>query len=220
MLGPSPRFRLGVYVFEAAELLDFAGPCGVFSMAAQFNPWLEVTLIGSSLRPVRTRTGFTVLPACSLEDAGLLDAFLLPGGLGARRERLNESLHRFIAGLPERTLLATVCSGALILGQMGLLDGLAATSRREADPDDFSFSRTTPLDELARLAPRASLSTARIVDNGRIITAAGAAAGLDLGFHLLRRAGHSDAFVSEVARVMDYTLCYETYLEDLERTGA
>jgi transcriptional regulator GlxA family with amidase domain len=216
MLRFEPRFRLGVYVFEEAEVLDFAAPYGVFSVARRLNPGLEAVVLGESRDPVTARSGFTVVPARRLEEAGILDALLLPGGPGARREMLNPRLHRFIAALPPHTLLASVCSGALILGHMGFLDGLRATSRKEPDPGSFSFARTSLADVLSEVAPRARLSRARLVDCGRIITSGGAAAGLDMGLHLLRRAGHGDSFVSEVARVMDYTLGYEIYLEDVE----
>jgi len=216
MLRLEPRFRLGVYVFEEAEILDFAAPCGVFSVAGRMDPGLEVVVLAESGAPVVTRSGFKVVPALSLEDAGALDAFLLPGGPGARREMHNERLRGFISRLPPDTLLASVCSGALILGRMGLLDGLRATSRKEPDPGSFSFSRTSLVDVLSEVAPRARLSRARLVDCGRVITSGGAAAGLDMGLHLLRRAGHGDSFVSEVARVMDYTLGYEIYLGDVE----
>lgn len=210
------RFRLGVYVFEQAEVLDFAAPYGVFSVAASLDPGLEVFVLGESAGPVAARSGFTVLPARSLENAGALDALLLPGGPGSRREMHNERLRRFISHLPSRTLLASVCSGSLILGRMGFLDGLTATSRKEPDPGSFSFSRTSLVDQLSAVAPRARLSRARLVDCGRIITSGGAAAGLDMGLHLLRRAGQDDSFVSEVARIMDYTLGYEIYLGDVE----
>jgi transcriptional regulator GlxA family with amidase domain len=211
----SPSFRLGVYVFEEVELLDFAAPCGVLSLAAHFNPRLEVALLAEELSPVRVREGVTLLPSGSLEESGPIDGLLLPGGVGSRREMHNPRLHRFIRGLPDDTLIASVCSGALILGRMGLLDGRVATSRKEPDPGEFSFARASLLDELSRVAPDAHMSRARLVDNGRIITSGGAASGLELGFHLLRRAGHSEAFISEVARVMDYTLCHEMYMDDL-----
>jgi len=113
-----PRFRLGVYVFEQAEILDFAAPYGVFSVAGNLNPGLEVVALGESGDPVTARSGFKVVPARSLEDAGALDALLLPGGPGSRREMHNERLLHFISGLPAHTLLASVCSGALILGHM------------------------------------------------------------------------------------------------------
>lgn len=211
-----PRFRLGVYVFDQAGVLDFAAPYGVFSVARQLDPGLEVVVLGQSRDAVTAASGLTVLPAAGLQDARALDALLLPGGPGSRREMLNSRLHQFISRLPARTLLASVCSGALILGRMGLLDGLRATSSKEPGPEGFSFSRTSLSDLLSEVAPRARLSRARLVDCGRVITAGGAAAGLDLGFHLLRRAGHDDSFVSEVARLMDYTLGYEIYLEDVE----
>jgi transcriptional regulator GlxA family with amidase domain len=189
-----PGFRLGVYVFEQAEVLDFAAPYGVFSVAGQLDPGLEVLLLGESGDPVAARSGLTVVPARSLEDAGPLDAVLLPGGPGSRREMHNERLHRFISRLPPHTLLASVCSGALILGRMGFLDGLRATSSKEPSPGGLSFSRTSLADLLSEVAPRARLSRARLVDCGRVISAGGAAAGLDMGLHLLRRAGHDDSF--------------------------
>lgn len=212
-----PRFRLGVYVFEQAEVLDFAAPYGVFSVAGNLNPGLEVLVLAESDEPVTARSGFTVVPARSLENAGALDALLLPGGPGSRREMHNARLHRFISRLPSETILASVCSGALILGRMGFLNGLTATSRKEPDPGTFSFSRASLVDLLSEVAPGVRLSRARLVDCGRIITSGGMAAGLDMGLHLLRRAGHDDSFVSEVARVMDYTLGYEIYLGDVER---
>ena len=57
-------------------------------------------------------------------------AFLIPGGFGTRQETYNANLHDFIRGLPGTTLLTSVCTGSWIYGQMGLLDGLAATNAR------------------------------------------------------------------------------------------
>ncbi len=210
-------FRLGIYVFEQAEILDFAAPYGVFSVAGQMDPGLDIVLLGETGHPVATKPGFVVAPASSLESAGALNALLFPGGPGSRREMDNERLHGFVRSLPPQTLLASVCSGALILGRMGLLDGLTATTRKEPDPAALSFSRAAVADLLSEVAPHARVSGARIVDCGRVITAGGMAAGLDMGLHLLRRAGHGESFVSEVARVMDYTLGYEIYLGDVER---
>jgi hypothetical protein len=48
------------------------------------------------------------------------------------------------------------------------------------------------------------------------VTAGGIASGMEMGFHLLRRAGYDEIFISEVARVMEYTLAYETYRDDIE----
>jgi transcriptional regulator GlxA family with amidase domain len=58
-----------------------------------------------------------------------------------------------------------------------------------------------------------------VVDAGRIITAGGITSGMEMGFHLLRRAGHDESFISEVARVMEYSKAYELYRNDREETA-
>ena len=73
-----------------------------------------------------------------------------------------------------------------------------------------------PIDRLAELAPACRISRARVVDAGRIITAGGIASGMELGFHLLRRAGYTENLISEVARVMEYHDAYKLYKDDLE----
>jgi transcriptional regulator GlxA family with amidase domain len=99
---------------------------------------------------------------------------------------------------------------------MGLLDGLAATNRKEPDRQEASPPGKVPIDRLAELAPAARISRVRVVDAGRIITAGGITSGMEMGFHLLRRAGYPEDFVSEVARVMEYSKAYELYRHDVE----
>ena len=74
----------------------------------------------------------------------------------------------------------------------------------------------TPIDRLAEIAPACRVSRARVVDAGRIVTAGGIASGMEMGFHLLRRAGYDEAFVADVARVMEYQRAYELYRHDIE----
>ena len=99
---------------------------------------------------------------------------------------------------------------------MGLLDGLAATNRKEPDRLEKSSFGKVPIDRLAEIAPACRISRARVVDTGRIITAGGIASGMEMGFHLLRRAGYDETFLSEVARTMEYHQAYEIYRSDLE----
>lgn len=215
--GPKiPGFRLGIYVFKDAEILDYAAPHGVFSVARRFDPELEAFLIADSARPVQTQAGFTVLPNYSFSDRPAMDAFLIPGGFGTRQEIHNRRLHEFIGSLPETTLLTSVCTGSWIYGKMGLLDGLPATNRKEPDRVEASGAGMVPLDRLAKIAPACRISRARVVDAGRIITAGGIASGMEMGFHLLRRAGYAEEFISEVARVMEYHAAYAVYRDDLE----
>jgi len=209
-------FRLGIYVFKDAEVVDFAAPHGVFSVARRFDPELDAFLVADAMRPVQAQAGFTVQPNYSFLDQPAMDAFLIPGGFGTRQELYNRRLHGFIRQLPEETLLVSVCTGSWIYGAMGLLDGLAATNRKEPDRLEASAAGKVPIDRLADIAPRCKISRARVVDAGRVITGGGIASGMEVGFHLLRRAGYDEAFVSEVARVMEYSAAYELYRTDLE----
>jgi transcriptional regulator GlxA family with amidase domain len=209
-------FRLGIYVFKDAEIIDYAAPHGVFSVARRFDPELDAFLISDSMRPVQTQAGFTVMPNYSFADRPDMDAFLIPGGFGTRQETYNGRLHDYIISLPQKTLLTSVCTGSWIYGNMGLLDGIPATSRKEPDRIEASSSGMVPIDRLAQIAPACKISKARVVDSGRMITAGGIAAGMEMGFHLLRRAGYNESFIYEVARVMEYHQAYEGYREDLE----
>ena len=209
-------FRLGIYVFKDAEIVDFAAPHGVFSVARRFDPELDAFLIADSARPVQTQAGFTVLPNYSFTDRPDMDAFLIPGGFGTRQEMHNGRLHEFIRELPETTLLTSVCTGSWIYGVMGLLDGLPATNRKEPDRVESGPSGKVPLDRLADIAPACRISRARVVDAGRIVTAGGITSGMEMGFHLLRRAGYPDDIIDEVARVMEYSAAWDLYRGDLE----
>ncbi|HZE02694.1 MAG TPA: DJ-1/PfpI family protein [Pseudonocardiaceae bacterium] len=209
-------FRLGIYVFKDVEIIDFAAPHGVFSVARRFDPELEAFLVADALRPVQAQAGFTVLPNYSFADRPAMDAFLIPGGFGTRQEIRNGRLHEFIRSQPETTLLTSVCTGSWIYGQMGLLDGISATSRKEPDRVEAGPSGKVPIDRLADIAPACRISRARVVDAGRIITAGGIASGTELGFHLLRRAGYAEGLIDEVARVMEYQQGYKLYRDDLE----
>jgi transcriptional regulator GlxA family with amidase domain len=209
-------FRWGIYAFKDAEVIDFAAPYGVFSVARRFDPELDVFLIAENLRPIQTQAGLMVMPNYGFSDRPAMDVFLIPGGFGTRQELHNKNLHQFICQLPESCLLASVCTGSWIYGKMGLLDGLPATNRKEPDHLEVSNAGKVPIDRLAEIAPACRISKARVVDAGRIVTSGGIASGMEMGFHLLRRAGYGEEFISEVARTMEYHQAYNLYRQDLE----
>ncbi len=209
-------FRLGIYVFKDAEIVDFAAPYGVFSVARRFDAELDAFLIADAMRPVQAQAGFTVLPNYAFADRPAMDAFLIPGGFGTRQEMHNERLYEFVRALPEKTLITSVCTGSWIYAKMGLLDGKAATNRKEPDRLEASSFGKVPIDRLGELAPKCRVSRARVVDAGRIVTAGGIASGMEMGFHLLRRAGYDEAFIADVARVMEYADAYARYRDDIE----
>lgn len=209
-------FRLGIYVFKDAEIVDFAAPHGVWSVARRYDPELDAFLIADALRPVQAQAGFTVMPNYSFQDRPAMDAFLIPGGFGTRQEMYNRRLHEFIEALGDECLLTSVCTGSWVYARMGLLDGVSATNRKEPDRVESGPNGKVPIDRLAELAPACRVSRARVVDAGRIVTAGGITSGMEMGFHLLRRAGYGDEFINEVARVMEYAAAYDLYRDDLE----
>jgi transcriptional regulator GlxA family with amidase domain len=215
-MGKKDGFRLGVYICKDLEIVDFAAPYGVFSVARRFDPELDAFFVAESMRPIQAQAGFTVVPNYAFNDQPDMDAFLIPGGFGTRQEVNNGRLHAFVRALPEKTLLVSVCTGSWIYGRMGLLDGRAATNRKEPDRLEKSNMGKVPIDRLAEIAPACRISRARVVDSGRIITGGGIASGMEVGFHLLRRAGYDEAFISEVARVMEYAKAYDAYRDDIE----
>lgn len=192
--------RLGIYVFDGAEVIDFTAPFGVFAVAQRMDPELDVFLVGDAAGPVEATAGMQVVPRYGLDHHPDMDAFLIPGGIGTRREMHNGRLLDFVHKLPQKTLLVSVCTGAWIYGAAGVLDGLKATSRKNGDPSE----KLVPIDRLARIAPRCTIDRHRVVDQGRVITAGGISSGLETGLYLLLRFGHDEAFVDSVAKIMEY----------------
>lgn len=192
--------RLGIYVFDGVEVIDFTAPFGVFAVAQRMDPELDVFLVGDTPETVQATAGLKATPRYGLDDRPDMDAFLIPGGIGTRREMFNGRLIEFVRTLPGKTLRVSVCTGAWIFGKAGILDGLKATSRKEGDQSE----KLAPIDRLADIAPKCSIDRHRVVDQGQVITAGGISSGLETGLYLLLRFGHEDAFVSEVARIMEY----------------
>ena len=202
--------RLGIYVFDGVEVVDFTAPFGVFAVAQRMDPELDVFLVGDSAVPVQATAGLAVVPRYGLDDRPDMDAFLIPGGIGTRREMHNGRLIEFVRSLPEKTCLVSVCTGSWIYGKAGVLDGLKATSRKNADPSE----QLVPIDRLAKIAPKCSIDRHRVVDTGRVITAGGISSGLEMGLYLLLRFGHDDPFVDMVARIMEYERQWESMKSD------
>ncbi|MEV3021046.1 hypothetical protein ABNF07_07555 [Paenibacillus larvae] len=89
-------FRVGIYVFKDAEVVDYAAPYGIFSVARRLDPELDVFLLADSLRPVQTQAGLMVHPNYSFNETPDMDAFLIPGGFGTgRKPAINGCINLF-----------------------------------------------------------------------------------------------------------------------------
>jgi transcriptional regulator GlxA family with amidase domain len=187
--------RIAIALFEDAEELDWAGPWEVFATWAHEWPGdgVEVVTVAETLDPVRCAKGLRVLPGQSWEQLGEIDVLVYPGGQGTRpqlgQERIRERLRSLHAA---GTLMTSVCTGALVFADAGLLDGRPATTHWAS------------LDLLATLGDRIDVrGDARFVDDGEIVTAAGVSAGIDVALHLIARL-HSPKRAAEVRREIQY----------------
>jgi transcriptional regulator GlxA family with amidase domain len=186
--------RIAIAVFEGAEELDFVGPWEVLTAWRHLHPDdVDVFLVGDDTEPVVCAKGMRVLPDTSWDDAGAVDVLVYPGGRGTRAQLGDERVRARLRNLKTNgTLMASVCTGALVYADAGLLDGLPATTYWSA------FDELLPLGN--DIEPRPD---DRYVDAGDVITAAGVSAGIDMALHLVGRLGSPDT-AREVRRYIQY----------------
>jgi len=163
---------IGILVFDEVEELDFVGPLEVFGTAARLGADCQVTITSEDGRPVRARNGLNIIPDCSFDNLPPLAILVVPGGLGARTHALaNQRILQLVRN--HTGLVASVCTGALILGEAGVLENKAATTHHAA------------LDKLQRYHNVSVRKNERWIIEGRIATSAGVSAGIDLALALV-----------------------------------
>jgi transcriptional regulator GlxA family with amidase domain len=163
---------IGILVFEDVEELDFVGPLEVFGTAARLGADCQVTITSEDGKPVRARNGLKIIPDCSFDNLPHLAIVIVPGGLGARTHaRANPRILHLVRA--QTGIVASVCTGALILAAAGVLDNRPATTHHSA----FDMLR-----EYSSISVR---ENERWIIEGTIATAAGVSAGIDLALALV-----------------------------------
>jgi transcriptional regulator GlxA family with amidase domain len=176
---PARRPLVGILLFDDVEVLDFAGPYEVFSgtHTLEGEAYVDVVTIGP-VDEVVGNGGLRVRPTYNVAYCPALDALVVPGGPGAdvRTPVQDELLLPFLRDRASTTpIVASVCTGAFLLGRAGLLTGRRATTH------------TAALDRLRQEFPQAIVSEAKVIDEGAVLTAAGVSSGIDLALHILDR---------------------------------
>jgi transcriptional regulator GlxA family with amidase domain len=170
-------YNVGVFLFNDIELLDFAGPYEVFSVTAELNDYqlFKVFSISEDGQAVKTVNGLRVTPDYSFRNHPPIDILVVPGGVGTKAEMEKDDVRKWLRANFEASLITmSVCSGARLLGKLGLLDNIDATTHHEVIP------------ELEKIASKAIIKAdVRYTDNGQVMTAAGISAGIDLALHVV-----------------------------------
>jgi transcriptional regulator GlxA family with amidase domain len=194
------RKRVGILVFPDVEVLDFCGPFEVFSVTRlneelrreESSPF-EVLLVAERPGTVVTTGGMKVTPDHTIDTCPPLDILVVPGGWGTRAEIENP---RLVAWIGERgrqvETLTSVCTGSMLLGQAGLLDGRRATTHWRALPWMRETFPTVTVEEKLH-----------VVEDGNVLTSAGISAGIDMALRVVARY-HGETVARNTARNMEY----------------
>jgi transcriptional regulator GlxA family with amidase domain len=187
--------NIGIFLFDGAEELDFAGPWEVLAAWAQQWPGDDIAVftVARDDGPIMAAKGMRVLPDHSWETAPAIDVLVYPGGRGTRDHIGDPERIGWVRRLAESgALMTSVCTGSLVFADAGLLDDGPATSHWSV------------LDRLADLGSGIDVQPeARFVDRGHVITAAGVSAGIDMALHLVARLASPDR-ARDVRRYIQY----------------
>lgn len=162
---------IAILIYDRFTALDAVGPYEVLSRLPDFT----TTFVAETVGPKRTDTGVLALTAdAAIADMPSPDILLVPGGPGQSALMEDGPVHEWLRKAHETTTWTTsVCTGSLILAAAGLLEGKRATSH------------WTAMEELGSLGAEATAE--RVVFDGKIVTAAGVSAGIDMALALVAR---------------------------------
>ncbi|PYS96996.1 MAG: hypothetical protein DMF65_12455 [Acidobacteria bacterium] len=162
--------RVAILLYNGAEIIDFSGPWEVFGTAG-----FLVHTVAESLEPHMMVFGQKVVPDYTFENSPKADVLLVPGG-GYGGQMKNDALIGWIKRKSDDVkYVMSVCTGAFLLGQAGLLSGQTATCTYGMVEDLSAFPNTKVVYD------------ARYVESGKIITSAGLSSGIDAAIHLVSK---------------------------------
>jgi transcriptional regulator GlxA family with amidase domain len=163
--------QITIFIYDKLAAQDAVGPYEVFRCV----PGWDIHFAGLQTGEVRSEGGLGLIVDRTLDEATEADLVLVPGGTGSDDLLGNETVLAWLREIDATTKWTTsVCTGALLLGAAGLLEGKQATSNWQA------------LDELPKYGAEV-VGGGRWVEDGKTITAAGVTAGIDMALHLVGR---------------------------------
>lgn len=188
-------YNVGILLFNDVELLDYAGPYEVFSVTSELNDYklFKVFTVSEDGAAAKSVNGLRALPDYGFGNHPPVDILVVPGGVGTRAAYRNGAVLAWVKSVSASAqIVMSVCSGARILGAVGLLDGRTAVTHH------------TVIGHLRELAPAALIDEEkRFTDNGKVMTSGGISAGIDLSLHIVTK-----LYGQEVA---DKTIKYMEY---------
>jgi transcriptional regulator GlxA family with amidase domain len=198
--------KFGVFIYDGVEPIDLA-TFGVLSMARRIRPDIEICTLAPARGEVRLSNGLIVLADHALAEAPPLDVLIVTGGPGWMAESRRPETLATLRARAADTLLVSVCTGGMILGASGVLDGKSATTKREVVPPE-----PPPIGVMRERHPRIDVREASLVDAGTVITGGGVSLCIDAMLHLLKRR-YGEEVARETARILEYHRAWSANLE-------
>jgi len=184
--------QVGILVFRDVEELDFVGPLEVFGITSRLDESLTVLTVSKDGQTLKARYGLKFQPDYNFSNCPPLDLLIVPGGKGAREHaRHDKEILNFVMTHASDRPIASVCTGALVLAEAGILNGKRATTHHSS------------IEDLRQYANVRVVENTRFVFEEGVATSAGISAGIDLALELVRR--HlGDKVAAQVADIMEY----------------
>ena len=193
-----PNTKFIIHAYDDVEPIDVGATFGVLSMAKRVDPGIEMALVANKAGPVRLSNGLEIIAPYSVTNCPAGDVLMILGGAAWPQVSKDEETLEFIRSFARNGIVASVCTGALILAGAGLLEGKSATTRRFA-PAGIE----TPLAQMQKLYPDVKGTEARFVDSGTVVTGGGVTLAVDTTLHLIGRLRGADV-AKETARIIEY----------------
>jgi transcriptional regulator GlxA family with amidase domain len=187
--------NVGIFIFTDAEVLDFAGPYEVFSVASQINndELFQVFTVAKTKSPVKAINGLSVNPDFSFKTAPKIDVLIISGGSGTRALLEDKTVLNWVNDRhKESGYTLSICSGARVMGKLGLLNNIPYCTHKGV------------YDHLKEIAPAGKpVKNKRFVNSGKLYTSGGISAGIDLSFHIVKEI-HGMRIARNTAKYMEY----------------
>lgn len=203
--------KFGVFVYDGVEPVDLA-TFGVLSMARRVKPEIDICTIAPKKGNVLLSNGLMVHAEHGIEHAPELDVLIVTGGPGWVEQSMNDATLQFVRTCSRNSVVASVCTGAMILAASGLLDGKLATTKRQVIAPEYP-----PIQHLRETYSSTKVIEGSIVDNGKIITGGGVTLGIDTTLYLLEKLFDAET-AAETARIMEYTVARDANRQALPPT--
>ena len=189
--------NFGVFIYDATEPIDLA-TYGVLSMARRVEPRIAICTIAPRSGVVSLANGLRIVPDFDIASAPPLDVLIVTGGPGWSAQSASREVLEFIRERAGTTLIASVCTGSMILAASGILDGKRATTKCEVVPPEVS-----PLELMRKTYPHIDVCRTSLVAHDRIITGGGVSLCIDTMLYLLQKL-YGAEMAAETARIIEY----------------